>query len=359
MTLKSSFLSHFGTEPMAYGRAFGRANLIGDHTDYNDGFVLPCLLNHHTDVALRLNDSGRITGHSDHFAPESSAIDSQSDGSWLDFVRGAIAMVAETGIETKGLDVCVRSNVPAGAGVSSSAALEIALIRGLLAAHEAAPMDAGIMARYAQRIEHEFVGTQCGIMDQMVSAAASLGQAMLLDCRSLDSALHALFDTADFLVLHSGSSRKLSKGAYNDRLADCQQAAAELGVSSLRDAAAEDVIRIETPRLAARARHVISENMRVLAAIDALKTGDAAAFGALMNDSHESLAGDYEVSSPELDRLVEAARQAGAYGARLTGAGFGGCVVVLAEKSKVDGLLAAVSSACPDSWLVDRISAAD
>ena len=199
MTLKSTFISHFGTEPMAYGRAFGRANLIGDHTDYNDGFVLPCLLNHHTDVALRLNDTGRITGHSDHFAPESSAIDSQSDGSWLDFVRGAIAMVAETGIETKGLDVCVRSNVPAGAGVSSSAALEIALIRGLLSVHEAAPMDAGIMARYAQRIEHEFVGTQCGIMDQMVSAAASPGQAMLLDCRSLDSALHALFDTADQL----------------------------------------------------------------------------------------------------------------------------------------------------------------
>lgn len=357
MTLKSTFLSHFETEPMAYGRAFGRANLIGDHTDYNDGFVLPCLLNHHTDVALRLNSSGRITGYSDHFAAETSAIDSQSDGSWLDFVRGAIAMLGELGIETKGLDLCVASNVPAGAGVSSSAALEIALLRALIAAHEAPPISASNLARYAQRIEHEFVGTQCGIMDQMVSAAASPGQAMLLDCRSLDQSLHALFEDADFLVLHSGSSRKLSKGAYNDRLADCQQAAAELGVASLRDAAPEDVITIKTPQLAARARHVISENMRVLAAIDALNTGDAEAFGQLMNDSHESLAGDYDVSSPELDRLVTAAREAGAYGARLTGAGFGGCVVVLADTSKVDSLLAGVSAACPDSWLVDRISA--
>ena len=357
--VKTLFTDNFQDAPSAFGRAFGRANLIGDHTDYNNGFVLPCLLNHHTDVALRLTGTGQIEAVSDSFGKNAAAIDSQPDGSWLDFIRGAVTLLEAYNIHTSGIEVAVTSTVPAGAGVSSSAALEIALLRAMIAGHDAPAIPAKNMALIAQKIEHEFVSTQCGIMDQMVCASAAQGQAMLLDCETLDQTLFSLFSTEEFLVIHSGSSRKLSSGLYNTRLAECKSAAATLGVNSLRAADAANIADLSDPIQAARARHVISENLRVLAAAEALEAQDAEQFGALMHQSHLSLAKDYEVSSAELDTVVETAMSAGAFGARLTGAGFGGCVIVLAAKSDADRIRDKIALACPDSWLVDRISASD
>ena len=349
------FKNYFEYEPTHMSSAHGRVNLIGEHVDYNGGLVMPCQLNHQISIWMARREDRCINGLSDKFGPMDRDITAPLDGSWLDFVSGALHMIAETGTPVTGLDLLVSGNVPAGAGVSSSAALEIALLRGMVDLFGARTITAVDMAKLAQRIEHEFIGTQCGIMDQMVSAAAAPGRAMLLDCQTLEFTLNPLFADASFVVMHSGSSRKLSDGLFNTRLAECKQAATRLGVDNLGVADAGQLAQLDDAVLVQRARHVISEIARVRSAADRLQAQDPAGFGAVMNASHASLRDDYAVSSSALDELVAAFCEHGAYGARLTGAGFGGCVVALCPHDQVTDIITRVLEACPDAYMVDVV----
>ena len=350
------FVSAFGSPPQATATGHGRVNLIGEHTDYNDGLVMPCILSHATHVGLSLRDDEDIEGHSTGFGTASASLSTVEAGHWLAYVAGAISMVAEAGAPRSGVNVAVASSVPAGAGVSSSAALGVALLRALFAAHGLEAPKAPVLARLAQRIEHEFIGLKCGIMDHMVSAVGAPATALLIDCHSLAYRGCALPAGYGFLVVHSGSGRKLSEGMYNRRVEECAAACKALGVTSLRDANLLDLDGCGGGIPLRRARHVIGENVRVEAAAAALKAADMQLFGRLMNESHHSLAEDYEVSSAALDELVEVACASGALGARLTGAGFGGCVVCLVETGAANDILAAMQSRRPDSWLVDLIA---
>ena len=355
--VKHRFAARFGSAPQAVASGHGRVNLIGEHTDYNEGFVLPCILSRRTVVALSLRDDARLEGESAQFGSASEEMGAVPTGHWLAYVEGAVAMMAEIGAPRTGLSVAVESDVPAGAGVSSSAALGVALLKALAAAHGMDQPAPAMLARMAQRIEHEFIGLQCGIMDHMVSAVGAPASAMRLDCRDLAHSLHPLMSGVAVLVIHSGSGRKLSEGQYNARVAECRDACEALGVGSLRDVSVADLDRLADGTALHRARHVVHENDRVLAATEALSAGNAVDFGALMLDSHRSLASDYEVSSAVLDRLVETCRDAGAFGARLTGAGFGGCIVCLVASDDADAVLAAAMDAVPEARLIDRITA--
>ena len=352
----SIFESAFGSSPQATATGHGRVNLIGEHTDYNDGLVMPCILSHATHVGLSLRDDEEIKGHSTGFGAASASLSMVEAGHWLAYVAGAIEMVAEAGAPRIGVNVAVASTVPAGAGVSSSAALGVALVRVLFGAHGLEAPEAPVLARMAQRIEHEFIGLKCGIMDHMVSAVGAPATALQIDCRNLAYSGRALPAGYGFLVVHSGSGRKLSEGMYNRRVEECAVAREALRVASLRDATVADLDKCGDDIALRRARHVIAENGRVEDAAVALEAGNMELFGRLMNESHRSLAEDYEVSSQVLDELVEAACASGALGARLTGAGFGGCVVCLVETGTAYDILAAMQRRCPDSWLVDLIA---
>lgn len=355
--ISDAFAGVYKTAPNGVGTGYGRVNIIGEHTDYNDGFVMPCILNHRTDVAVSIRTDRQLRGESTSFGQASMQMDAVPPGHWLAYVAGAIAVTAELGVPQTGIDLLVDSSVPDGAGVSSSAAFGVALVRALCTAHNIPLPVPAVVARLAQQIEHDFIGLQCGIMDHMVSATGSAASAMHLDCRDLSYDLYALPAGYAFLVIHSGSGRKLSEGIYNDRVAECKAAAAALGVSTLRDADQTQIDLVPDATARRRARHVIAENDRVAAAARALANGEMTVLGALMNASHESLAGDYEVSSDVLDRLVAATRTAGALGARLTGAGFGGCIVCLVAVDRADDVIAAAQQAVPAAWLLDRISA--
>ena len=350
------FKTHYGTAPMACASAHGRANLSGEHTDYNDGIVLPFLITHQTGVGVSLRNDDLICGCSNRFAEARKSCDAAVDGSWLDFVIGALHQLVPVGGNICGVDVAIVSEVPPGAGVSSSAALEVALLRALAAAQQLRCPDNAVLAQMAQRIEHDFIGTKCGIMDQMVVATAVPKKAMRLDCRNLDHDFIALPPDHCFVIVHSGSTRNLSASLYNKRLRECRAAASLLGVGALRDAKIEMLAGLEMRPELIRARHVITENARVIAAVDCLGAGDVAGLGALMNDSHRSLRDDYAVSSDVLDHLVASLRRAGAYGARLTGAGFGGCVVAVCASDRVATMLDQAMRDNPASYLVDVIA---
>ena len=349
--MKGAFVRVFGDAKPVVASAPGRVNLIGDHTDYADGFCLPMPLTLSTEVAVAAsNDFSAFSLSNDEmrrFDPAASA-----QGSWSDYVAGPIRILQEAGIGVPPLNVLIRSTVPQGAGVSSSAALEVAVIRACLAFVGAELPDPEI-ARLAQRAENSYCGLQCGILDQMACAVGRPGQALLLDCRTDEGCLVDVPRGFHFVVLHCGQERKLVNGTYNQRRAAVEKAADLLGVPALRDATLEMVeAGLDDPELSMRARHVVSENSRVLAAVEALRTGDVAGFGELMTESHWSLARNYEVSTAALDRLVESALAHGAFGARLTGAGFGGCVVALVHPNKLTEILMGVAATNPSSWVV-------
>jgi len=349
--MKEAFARVFGSGAPVVASAPGRVNLIGDHTDYADGFCLPMPLNLVTEVAVAASGDFSAFSQSNSemksFDPAASA-----QGNWTDYVAGPIRVLRDAGIDVPPLNVLIRSNVPQGAGVSSSAALEVAVIRACLALVGAELSDTEV-ARLAQKAENGYCGLQCGILDQMACAVGRPGEALLLDCRSNEGRLVGVPRGFHFVVLHCGQERKLVDGAYNQRRAAVERAAEVLGVPALRDATlAMTEAGLNDPALRKRARHVVSENLRVLAAVEALQIGDVAGFGKLMTESHWSLARDYEVSTPALDQLVESALAHGALGARLTGAGFGGCVVALAHPDQLTGLLMGVAAANPLSWVV-------
>ena len=346
------FEAHFSTPPEAVAAAHGRVNLIGEHTDYCKGLVMPTLISQRLIVQIARRDDDEIHGLSSEFGAQTSPISAVPEGSWLLFIKGAIALMNEKGAGLKGLSVLTSSDIPAGAGVSSSAAFEIALLRAL-ADLTGITLSRQEMALMGQRIEHEFIGTKCGIMDQMAVAIAEIGQALFLDCATLETQIVTLPEEACVAVIHSGSSRKLSSSLYNERLSETIEAARQMGHESLRDATLDDLDRLSDAVLWKRSHHVISENARVQTAKAALQASDAISLGLAMTQSHISLRDDYEVSSEALDRLVSAAISQGAYGARLTGAGFGGCIVALLPEDSADEIIEATIAACPESWLVD------
>ena len=349
-TLRERVLREFerrgGASATLVARAPGRVNLIGDHTDYNDGFVLPMAIDRAVWIALRRRDDARISAHSLDFdndvAFDASDVQHGERG-WGEYVRGVAWALGEKarreGTSLNGWEGVVAGDVPLGAGLSSSAALELATARALAAVSGLAWHPAE-MARLAQRAENEWVGVNCGIMDQLISAAGVAGHALLIDCRSLDTRAVPLPNDVAVVVLDTATRRGLVDSEYNERRARCEGAAAQFGVRALRDVderlfAERGTTLDEVTRR--RARHVVSENARVLAAAEALGAGNARRVGELMTESHRSLRDDFQVSRPELDAMVEIAlAQDGCYGARMTGAGFGGCAVALVARDAAE-----------------------
>ena len=320
----------YGGEPEGVVSAPGRVNLIGDHTDYTGGLVLPAALNLETALAYRrLEGAVRASSEASEETVAFSPGDEGVEG-WGSYLAGTAWALRGAGCNLSGLELTIASDVPTGAGLSSSAALEVAVARAWRALDALALGDVEL-AKLCKRAENDYVGVPSGIMDQFASSVPRPGEAILLDCRSLDYRVLAVPETWCFVVVDSNAPRTLAGSAYAERVAECREIASILGLSSLRELE-PDHLRDLYGNLLKRARHVYHENRRVEEAAEVLDAGNAVAFGSLMTQSHVSLRDDYEVSSPALDRLVEASLVFEAcYGARLTGAGFGGCVVALVD----------------------------
>jgi galactokinase len=331
--LMVDFPALFGRPPAVTADAPGRVNLIGEHTDYNGGFVLPTAIPQRTRVELAPRPDRTVRAWSSAAETRQYTLGAEAPGQgWLDYVQGVTRLLAADGHTLGGFDVRITSTVPVGSGLSSSAALTVSVMRALRNLF-ALRLDDVQVARLGQRVENEFVGARVGIMDPMAASLADAGTALFLDARSLHFERVPLPAGADLIVVASGVSHRLAAGGgYNTRRAECERACEVLGVGQLRDLGAADLGRIDTlpAPLNRRARHVVTENDRVLAAVAALGAGDLARLGGLFYASHASMRDDYEVSIPEIDLLVDLARADGAiYGARLTGGGFGGSVVML------------------------------
>lgn len=356
--VRQGFRTAWGAEPALVVRAPGRVNLIGEHTDYNEGFVLPCAIGYQTAIAARARDDGWVHVVAGDYgeARDAFRIDAplspRDDAPWANYLRGVVQVMREAGRPLRGAELYVAGDVPQGAGLSSSASLEVALA-GLLSrlAGDEDP-DRTQLARLAQRAENEFVGCQCGIMDQLIAARGVAGHALLIDCRSLDATPVPMPAGLAVMVVHSRVARGLVDSAYNERRRQCEAAARHYGVAALRDL---DAGRLEREAagldstVLRRARHIVGENARTLAAADALRSGDLAAMGRLMAQSHAAMRDDFEITVPAVDELVAVLQAAiaasgGEGGARMTGGGFGGCAVALLPEVHVDAVRAAVQA---------------
>jgi len=354
-TLIHNFHQTFGAPPELLVRSPGRVNLIGEHTDYNDGWVFPAALDMGTVVAARRRDDGLLRAVARRMNGEDCAglgdLRPDEAAGWARFVRGVAALLLAEGVPLSGANLLIDGDLPLGAGLSSSASVELGVAVALLAL-AGQRMERPALARLGQRVENEIIGLQSGIMDQLAVACGVAGHALLIDCRTLAATPVPLPPSARILVLDSAVPRTLAGSAYNQRRAECEAALAKLrevepGLRALRDVAPA-FLAAQEGRLSAterrRARHVVGENQRVLESVAALRRGDVATFGRLMVVSHASLRDDYEVSGPELDWLVAAALETpGVYGARLTGAGFGGCVVALVEVARAESIAATLA----------------
>jgi galactokinase len=343
--LIEAFQTRFSTAPTHVSSGPGRVNLIGEHTDYNDGFVLPVALKRDVRFVFRPRADRRVRLHSvefdEGFEFDLDAIAFSQSVSWANYVQGIADSLMQEGIPLTGIDAVFSGNVPRGSGLSSSAALEVASAFAFLAAADRLDALSGPrIAKAAQRAENQFVGVNCGIMDQFISVLGHANHALLIDCRSLDYELVPMPENVALVIGNTRASRSLAGSAYNERRRECETAVALLQpvlpeIRALRDVTSAQLEshRALLPEVVyRRARHVVGENERVGQTVHALATGDLAAAGRLMDASHESLRDDYEVSSPALDAMVAAMRSVpGCYGARLTGAGFGGCAVALVQ----------------------------
>ena len=334
----ATFQSLFGRAPEAEVSAPGRVNLIGEHTDYNDGFVLPTAIPQRTRVWIAKRDDGIARVHATNLNQtlEYTVHHEVAGRGWLDYAQGVTHVLGTEGHPVGGFDAMIASEVPLGSGLSSSAALLVAMFRALRATFELT-IDDVTVARWSQAAENGFVGARVGIMDQMACSLADLGAALFLDCRSLEYERVPLPAGAELIVLHSGVEHNHAGGDYNTRRAECERACALLRVKSLRDLEVRDLPRLGgLPDIEKRrARHVITENARVLETVSAMQSGDLARVGALFYASHASMRDDYEVSLPAIDLIVNLARsRPEVFGARLTGGGFGGSVVMLAREGQ-------------------------
>lgn len=343
--LVNDFVRRFNEEPQVF-RAPGRVNLIGEHTDYNDGFVMPAAIEFSTLAAASKRKDQKLVVASQEFQEEFEfSLDQPSfrKKRWTDYVEGVAVTLIAAGFQIPGANLLISSDVPMGAGLSSSAALEVATGFALL---QLAGIKANMveLAKLCQRAENEFVGTRCGIMDQFVSCLAEQGHCLMIDCRSLEFSKLPVPDECALVICNTMVRHELAGGEYNVRRQQCEEGLAILRrfvpqAHSLRDITPEQVAQHagELPELLyRRSRHVVTEIQRVRDAAEALKAGNLERFGELMRQSHISLRDDYEVSCPELDLLVNiASQQPGVYGARMTGGGFGGCTINLVKREAV------------------------
>lgn len=342
-----------GREPEVVAFAPGRVNLIGEHTDYNEGFVLPIAIGRYVRYVAAARDDRQVNLVSLNFRKRTSfSLDdirrAEGDEAWSNYPRGVAWALQEKGIRLRGVDAVVHGDVPLGSGLSSSAAIEVATAV-LFQALDGFDLDGVSTALLCQRAENAFVGVNCGIMDQFISRLARKDKALLIDCRSLEYRYVRIPESGyRFVVADTGKRRGLVDSEYNARRRECEQAAAFFArhrpeVRSLRDVTLEELLEAKDsidPIVFKRAHHVITENERTLQAVRLLESGDMEGFGELMNASHESLRDDYGVSCAELDAMVEESRKVpGVLGARMTGAGFGGCTVSLVREDAVEQLL--------------------
>ncbi|MGH9717169.1 MAG: galactokinase [Candidatus Acidiferrales bacterium] len=334
------FRTAYGAHPRTY-RAPGRVNLIGEHTDYNDGFVLPVAIDLSCFVTASLLSDSKIVVRSENYEGvaefRSDGTGISRSGCWFDYPKGVALLLAQSGYRLRGTGIYIRSEVPVGAGLSSSAALEVATGYALLDLAEYA-IDRTRLALLCQRAENEFVGARCGVMDQFIACHGQDGQALLLDCRSLEYHPIPLVANLDLVICNTMVKHDLSVTEYNLRRAECEEGVRLLAqvlpnIRALRDVTLEELDGFRkrlTERIYKRCRHVVTENARVLKAADALQSREIESLPTLMADSHRSLRDDFEVSCAELDLMVDiASKEKGVYGARMTGGGFGGCTINL------------------------------
>jgi len=345
------FVAQFGATPIVV-QAPGRVNLIGEHTDYNDGFVMPAAIQFHTTVAGAARADDRLVILSENYGEEVefslAELPTRARKHWSDYVAGVAVKLKEHGVRLRGANLLIGGDVPQGAGLSSSASVEVAVCRSFLelAGESMATAD---LALLCQRAENEFVGARCGIMDQFIAVHGQRDHALLLDCRNLEYGQQPLPESVRLVICNTMVRHSVAGGEYNQRRLECEAGARffaerRAGVKALRDVSTEEFHRHEnelTPTIRKRCRHVISENARVLAAAEALRRDDLAEFGRLMAQSHASLRDDFEVSCRELDMMVKLASEVeGVYGARMTGGGFGGCTVNLVRNESVENFKA-------------------
>jgi galactokinase len=341
--LHAAFERHFARRPALAARAPGRVNLIGEHTDYEGGLVLPCAIDRDTCVLLAPRVDGRFRVWSRERGELCEFAVPARSGGWVDYVQGVVAALETRGLEPTGADLAIASEVPAGSGLSSSAALELAAVTALDAAF-GWDLDARTRAEVAHAAETGLVGVPCGIMDQFASALGREDTALRLDCRSREVRYLPLpAARVALLVVHSGLEGALADGRYAERRAECAEARRRSGVAALRDLTEAGLAELDGPALR-RARHVVRENARVDATCAALAAGDLARVGALLREGQASLRDDFEVSAPELDALCEIGDALpGCFGSRLTGAGFGGCTLHLVEPARAEEVSAGLA----------------
>ncbi|WP_067521513.1 galactokinase [Endozoicomonas ascidiicola] len=353
-TLTELFKNTFGHQPTHFFQAPGRVNLIGEHTDYNDGFVLPCAIDYQAMIAASPREDNKVVDTAHSYDGQVSEfeltlpITHSEEAFWSNYVRGVASVMLEKGHKLHGVNIAIIGNVPQGAGLSSSACLEV--VTGLTLSRMAG-LDISLkeLALIGQKAENEFVGCNCGIMDQMVSACGKEGHAMLLDCRSLDTRLVSIPEGAAVVIINSNVKRGLVDSEYNTRRQQCEAAARHFGVKALRDVTVEqlEAERKNLDEMAyRRARHVITENNRTEEAAEALARGDLKTMGILMAESHASMKDDFEITVPAIDGIVDIVKSVIGEegGVRMTGGGFGGCVVALIPETLTDTVKAAVES---------------
>ncbi|MEU4618760.1 galactokinase [Actinoplanes sp. NPDC023801] len=365
-TARAAFVEAYGTEPAGLWAAPGRVNLIGEHTDYNDGFVLPFALPQRTVAAAGPAPDGRWSVCST-LTPEPVAFGPTEPGDvtgWGAYVAGVVWALQDAGFEVPPARIAIASDVPLGSGLSSSAALESAVLTALI---DLGDLDVPLERRpaIAQRAENVYVGAPTGILDQSASIRCQDGRALFLDCRSYEID-QIPFDLAGkglaILVINSNAPHQHVDGEYGERRKSCEAAAAALGVAALRDVSTADLPqaleRLDDDVLRRRARHIVTENQRVLDTVSLLRSGRVREIGPLLTASHVSMRDDFEITVDQVDVAVQSALDAGAYGARMTGGGFGGCVLALIDAGRADATAAAVAAAydkrgftAPTSWV--------
>jgi galactokinase len=353
--LTQQFTGVFDGKPDLIVRAPGRVNLIGEHTDYNDGFVLPMAIDYDIRIAARTRPDHTVRLYAaDLDSHDTFNLDdvrrTGDKPTWADYVRGVADVLQREGFRLRGMDAAISGNVPRAAGLSSSAAMELAAITAfrLLSALEFDPMRAALMG---QRAENEFVGVRCGIMDQFISSLGKTDHALLIDCRNLNYELVPMPAGVRVVVTDSAIRRGLVHSAYNERRAQCEDGARLMGVKALRDVSVEmfEAHQVRLPDVTARrCKHVVTEDQRTLDSVEALKRGDLAAFGNLMNASHASMRDRFEITTPDINTLVEIQQNTpGCFGARMTGGGFGGCTVALVRDESVPAVVEAIEAQYP------------
>ncbi|WP_099074861.1 galactokinase [Proteus alimentorum] len=349
-----SFSSIFGYAPTHFIQAPGRVNLIGEHTDYNDGFVLPCAINYQMVVAAAKREDNTIRviavdyqNEVDEFSLDNT-IEFLPNKMWANYVRGVIHFLQKDNYSFHGMDIAISGNIPQGAGLSSSAALEVAIGQTLKTLYQL-PISQKEIALNGQKAENQFVGCNCGIMDQLISACGEENHALLIDCRSLETSAVTMPENRVVMIINTNKKRGLVDSEYNTRRQQCEEAAHILNVTALRDATLDDLLAkkaLMSDVVYRRARHVITENSRTLDAAEALRHGDLTTLSQLMMQSHHSMRDDFEITVKEVDSLVEIVKSVigDRGGVRMTGGGFGGCVVALMTPDLVDKVVDSVKA---------------